>query len=117
MIGRLGLIAQIILILLIISIIFIIITFEFLPRSFSSTTVLSEINGERVERVDGNKLVADIFRHSDKQAHHQSLPRPQFNVRKNPEPNKYVQPLQPRYRASDAMAAKFRYFLKNISWI
>lgn len=86
-----------------------------LPAAINSTTIISEINGDEAVSAShilstAEKLVEQhLFHHkSEAEKHHHVPPRRQLSVRYNTEPNPYVKPLEPHFRASTAMSVKFR---------
>lgn len=80
--------------------------FEYLPSTISSTSELAGINGNALAKAHSDKLLEGALFPS---VHHKKpLPPRQLTIRVNQEPNPYVKPLQSYYRASTAMAVKFR---------
>jgi hypothetical protein len=82
----------------------------------SSTSLISQINGEQAVSTDHLLNVAEklverhVFHQKEEEAKHlhHSPPTPQFGVRYLTEPNPLVKPLEPHFRASTAMSMKFR---------
>jgi hypothetical protein len=82
--------------------------FQYLPISISSTTEIAEINGDRIDAITIEKVMEDTLLHSHDH-HRKSIPTPQFGIKYKTQPNRFVRALQPSFRATTAMSAKFRY--------
>jgi len=73
--------------------------YEYLPATLSSTSELVGINGPSITHP-----------HYDRHDQHESrLPPRQLSIRVNEAQNPHVKPLQLVFRASTAMAVKFRF--------
>jgi hypothetical protein len=101
------LVLQIIIGFLFFSVVLVLVAFEYLPYSFSSTDPLAEINGLKIEHLLSSKLVEDTFFPPDH--HKKAIPRPQIGIKYKTEPCKFVKPLEHAFGARGAMSAKFRF--------
>jgi hypothetical protein len=81
--------------------------FEYLPSTMSSASELAGINGDALRHAHSDKLIENALSHPAQ--HKKQLPPRQLSIRVNQEPNPHVKPLQSYFRASTAMAVKFRF--------